>query len=74
MVMQDVGYKLVCEPGKDEADPLDYLSRHPLPEIGDDSNEKIIRYTVKREHAVVFTRQNRLHTYLYTCLSHDVYH
>ena len=43
MLMQDVGYKLVYEPGKDEADPLDYLSRHPLPEIGDDSNEKIIR-------------------------------
>ena len=43
MVVQDVGYELVYEPGKDEADPLDYLSRHPLPEIGDDSNEKIIR-------------------------------
>ena len=43
MLMQDVGYELVYEPGKDEADPLDYLSRHPLPEIGDDSNEKIIR-------------------------------
>ena len=43
MLMQDVGYELVYEPGKDEPDPLDYLSRHPLPEIGDDSNEKIIR-------------------------------
>ena len=36
MEMQDVDYKLIYEPGKDEADPLDYLSRHPLPETGDD--------------------------------------
>ena len=27
MEMQDVDYELVYEPGKDEADPLDYLSR-----------------------------------------------
>ena len=32
MNMQDVDYELVYEPGKDEADPLDFLSRHPLPE------------------------------------------
>ena len=43
------------EPGKDEADPLDYLSRHPLPETGDDSIKKIIRWTVNTEHAVVIT-------------------
>jgi len=43
METQDVDYELVYEPGKDEADPLDYLSRYPLPEIGDDSIEKIIR-------------------------------
>ena len=54
--MQDVHYELVYEPGKDEADPLDYLSRHPLPETGDDSTEKIIRWTVNTEHAVVLTR------------------
>ena len=56
MEMQDVDYELVYEPGKDEADPLDYLSRHPLPETGDDSTEKIIRWTVNTEHAVVLTR------------------
>ena len=33
MEMQDVDYELVYEPGKDEADPLDFLSRHPLPEL-----------------------------------------
>ena len=52
MEMQDVDYELVYEPGKDEADPLDYLSRHPLPETG---NEKIIRWNVKAEHTVVIT-------------------
>ena len=49
-------YELVYEPGKDEADPLDYLSRHPLPETGDDNTEKIVRWTMNAEHAVVFTR------------------
>ncbi|KAL9972425.1 hypothetical protein ACROYT_G018724 [Oculina patagonica] len=56
MEMQDVDDELVHEPGKVEADPLDYLSRHPLPETGDDKAEKIIRWNVNAEHAVVVTR------------------
>ena len=56
MEMQDVDYELVYEPGKDETDPLDFLSRHPLPETGDDKTEKIIRWNVNEEHAVVVTR------------------
>ena len=44
------------EPGKDEADPLDFLSRHPLPEIGHDKTEKIIRWNVNAERAVVVTQ------------------
>lgn len=56
MEMQDVDYELVYEPGKDEADPLDFLSRHPLPEIGDDKTEKIIRWNANAEQAVVVTR------------------
>ena len=56
MEMQDVDYELVYEPGKDEADPLDFLSRHPLPETGDDKTEEIIRWNVNAEHAVVVTR------------------
>ena len=56
MEMQDVDYELVYEPGKDEIDPLDFLSRHPLPETGDDKTEKIIRWNVNEEHAVVVTR------------------
>jgi hypothetical protein len=36
MDMQDVDFEIVYEPGKDEADPLDFLSRHPLPEKEND--------------------------------------
>ena len=32
MDMRDVDFEIVYEPVKDEADPLDFLSRHPLPE------------------------------------------
>ena len=52
MEMQNVDYELVL----DEMDPLDFLSRHPLPETGDDKTEKIIRWNVNEEHAVVVTR------------------
>ena len=55
MQMQDVDYELVYEPGKDEADSLDFLSRHPLPERGHDKTEKIIRWNENAEHAVVVT-------------------
>ena len=56
MQMQDVDYELIYEPGKDEADPLDYLSRHPLPETEDDGTEKIIKWTIATEHSVVLDR------------------
>ena len=52
MSMQDVDFQLIYEPGKDEADPLDYLSRHPLPVTGDDKME-MIKLVVAGEHAVV---------------------
>ena len=35
MGMQDVDYEIVYEPGKDAADPMDYLLRDPLPETED---------------------------------------
>ena len=56
MNMQDVDDELVYEPGKDEADPLDFLSRHPLPESGTDSTEKVIKQVVEADHAVVIER------------------
>ena len=54
--MQDVDYKLVYELGKDEADPLDSLSRHSVPEIEDDDTEKIIKWTVEGEHSLLLER------------------
>ena len=53
MGMQDVDFELVYQPGKDEADPLDFLSRHPLPETGTDSVEIVINQVVSSEYAVV---------------------
>ena len=53
MEMQDVDYELVYEPGKDAADPLDYLSRHPLPETQRDDTEKTINLIVSNEHGTV---------------------
>ena len=56
MDMQDVDFEVVYEPGKDEADPLDFLSRHPLPEIEADETEKVIKTVIENEHAVVNER------------------
>lgn len=53
MEMQDVDYELVYEPGNDEADPMDYLSRHPLPDTERDNTEKIIKALVTNEHGVI---------------------
>ena len=53
MEMQDVDFELVYEPGKDAADPLDYLSRHPLPDTEADDTEKTIKLVVRNEHGVV---------------------
>ena len=53
MEMQDVDYELVYKPGKDAADPMDYLSRHPLPEAETDDTEMMIKMLVNNEHGVV---------------------
>ena len=44
MYMQDVDFELVYKPGKSDADPMDYLSRHPLPITGTDSIEKFKKH------------------------------
>ena len=53
MDMQDVDYELVYEPGKDEADPLDYLSRHPLPGTERDDTEQVICQMIEAENALI---------------------
>ena len=56
MDMQDVDFEMKYEPGKDEADPLDFLSRHPLPVVGNNDTEKILKASIETEHAVVLDR------------------
>ena len=56
MDMQDVDFEMKYEPGRDEADPLDFLSRQPLPIIGNNSTEKILKAAIETEHAVVLDR------------------
>ena len=56
MSMQDADYEVTYEPGKDERDPLDFMSRHPLPETGDDSTEKWIKTVIPKEHAVILDK------------------
>ena len=51
--MQDVDFEMKYEPGRDELDPLDFLSRHPLPVIENDDTEKA---AITTEHAVVLDR------------------
>ena len=50
MDMQDTDFELVYEHRRDAADSLDFLSRHPLPETGHDSTEKVIKQVVATEH------------------------
>ena len=53
MEMQDVDYKQLYKPGKDAADPIDYLVRHPLPEAETDDTEMMIKMLVNNEHGLV---------------------
>ena len=59
MDIQDVDFELVYQAGKDKADPLDYLSRHPSPTLGNDSTKKIVRHTVLAEHATTMERRHQ---------------
>ena len=56
MEMQEMDSELVYEPGTGDADPLDYLSRNPMPDTEDDKTEKIIRWNGNAEHSVFVTR------------------
>ena len=56
MSMQDADYEVTYEPRKDERDPLDFMSRHPLPETGDDSTEKWIKTVIHKEHPLILDK------------------
>ena len=49
-------FEMICEPGKDEKDPLDFISRHPLSETGNDKTERVIKTVIENEHAVVLNK------------------
>ena len=59
MDMQNVDYELVYEPWKDENDPLDFLSRHPLPILGTNNTEKVIKNIIESEHAIILDQVRR---------------
>ena len=44
------------EPGKGEADPMDILSRHPLPETGEHETEDMIKSVTEAELAIVLRK------------------
>ncbi|XP_045187538.2 uncharacterized protein K02A2.6-like [Mercenaria mercenaria] len=56
MEMQDVDFELVYEPGKDEADPIGYLSQHPLSETEPDDTDHTIKMIVDNEHGPMLER------------------
>jgi hypothetical protein len=56
MAMQDVDFELLYQPGKDDNDPLDFLSRHPLPDTGDDKTEAKIKQLMETDHAIIQER------------------
>lgn len=56
MEMQDLDFEIEYHPGKDEADPLDYLSRHPLPETGSDGTEKTVKFLTRSEASVTLEK------------------
>ena len=47
MDVQDVDFEMKYEPGTDELDPFDFLSRHPLPVIGNDDTEKVLKAAIR---------------------------
>ena len=45
--------KFVYGPGKEVADPMDYLSWHPVPETERDDTKQTINAIISNEHGVV---------------------
>ena len=47
MDMEDVDFEMKYKPVRDELDPFDVLSRHPLPVIGNDDTEKVLKAAIR---------------------------
>ena len=55
MNMQDVDFELKYKPGKDDKDPMDYLSRHQLPDTVQDEAEATVGQVA--EHFTTITKK-----------------
>lgn len=56
MDMQGVILEIVYKPGKDMTNPLEFLSRHLLPETRSDRTNKEVKAVINSEQAVVLKR------------------
>lgn len=62
MEIQDLDFTVKYEPGRDEQDPMDYLSRHPLPSTEDDKTEKVVRQILSRSEKSTTLEELRMET------------
>ncbi len=53
--MQVVDFEMKYQPGKDEADALDFLSRHPLPDTEEDGTEYAVIAIIKEPAVIINT-------------------
>lgn len=54
--MSDLDYEMKYKPGRDEHNPLDYLSRHRTTEKNKDKTEEVIKWMMRKENAIVVDR------------------
>lgn len=47
---------MIYEPGRDEHDPLDYLSRHPTTEKNKDKTDEVIKWMMCKENTIVIEK------------------
>ena len=77
--MPDNSFELMLESVKDAADPLDYLSLHPLPQTKKDNMDNVIKITMTIDNETVALNCicNRMHTglqpiYFFTWKDKDI--
>ena len=56
MSLQDVDFEMKYQAGKDEADPLDFRSRHSLPNAVEDDTEYVVKAIIKGKPAVIIDK------------------
>ena len=66
MEITNFDFELKYEPGKNEVDPLDYISRHPISENDQENTEQVISHISHKENAEIRDRirtdKERSHT------------